>query len=61
MQVSNERLTTATGSATEGLIESLCSERLRANQFVAMKIDKPKSVRWCSDWSTPIKVQNQGW
>src|SRR5665647_3687261 len=25
-----------------------------------MKIDRPKPVRWCSAWSTPINVQNQG-
>ena len=25
-----------------------------------MKIDRPKPVRWCSAWSTPISVQNHG-
>ena len=28
--------------------------------FAAMKIDRPKPVRWCSAWSTPISVQNHG-
>ena len=29
-------------------------------QFAAMKMERPKPVRWCSAWSTPIRVQNQG-
>ena len=46
MQLSNERLTTATGSVTDGLIEGRKSgPPLIANQFAAMKIDRPKSVR----------------
>ena len=60
MRLSNERLTTATGSATEALIGSELLGGGRPNQLAAMKIDRPKSVRWCSAWSTPINVQNHG-
>ena len=32
----------------------------RRAQFAAMKMERPKPVRWCRAWSTPIRVQNQG-
>jgi len=60
MRLSNERLTTAPSSATGNLIERHYRKTHRPNQLAAMKIDRPKSVRWCSAWSTPINVQNHG-
>jgi hypothetical protein len=45
MRLSNERLTTATGSATDALIGNELLEEGRPNQLAAMKIDKPKPVR----------------
>lgn len=66
MQFPNEKLTTRTKSGRTALQSGSESERGHdpiagdGQPLNAMTIDRPKPVRWCNAWSTPISVQNQG-